>query len=189
MIGKKNIVFGFLFLVFTASLGPYIALKMLPVLSDAGAQKRVALGELQKLIEAKFKDEIEEKEMSAAQIGVELGKAILAVNSPLNARDSINRVRDAHVHGNLESVLNLLAGIILCFLAAPIFVKQLISWLFILGTLLHSGLSYLARAPFTDMAWAEQILNYGAGQIMILIALLLSAIASIIWLKPRVVAD
>ncbi len=189
MIGKKNIIFGFLFLVFTASLGPYIALKMLPVLSEAGAQKRVALGELQKFIEAKFKDEIEEKEMSAAQIGVELGKAILAVNSPLNSRDSINRVRDAHVHGNLESVLNLIAGVVLCFLAAPILIKQLISWLFILGTLLHSGLSYLARAPFMDMPWAEQLLGYGVGQLMILLALLLSAVASIIWLKPHVVVD
>jgi len=189
MIGKKNIIFGFLFLVFTASLGPYLALEMMPALDEAGAQKRVALGELQKLVAAKFKDEIEEKEMSPGEIGTTLGKAILAVNGPLNARDAINRVKDVHVHGNLESVLNLIAGLVLCFLAAPMLLKQLISWLFILGALFHSGLAYLARAPFLELSWAQTLFNYHIGPIMILTALLLIAIASIIWLKPQVVVD
>lgn len=189
MIGKKNIVFGFLFLVFTASIGPYIALNMMPALSSAGEQKRAAFGELQKLVAAKFKDEIEDTEMPAAKIQVLLGKALLAVNAPLNERDSINRVKDVHVHGNLESVLNILAGIVLCFMAAPVFFKQLISWLFITGTLLHSGMAYLARAPFLEMSWAQTVLGYGVGQLMILSALLLAAIASIIWLKPEIVRD
>ena len=189
MIGKKNIVFGFLFLVFTAAIGPYIALKMMPALGSAGEQKRAVLGDLQKQVAAKFKDEIEDTAMPAAKIQMLLAKALLAVNAPLNERDSINRVKDVHVHGNLESVLNILAGIVLCFLAAPALIKQLISWLFIAGTLLHSGMAYLARAPFFDMAWAEKVLGYGVGQLMILTALLLAAIASIIWLRPKIVED
>lgn len=189
MVGKKNIVFGFLFLMFTASLGPYIALKMIPQLSEAGAQKRTSLGKLQQLIDAKFKDEIEETQIPLADIAVTLGKAIRAVNAPLNQRDAINRVKDVHVHGNLESVLNILAGLVLCFLAAPMLVKQLISWLFILGALLHSGLAYLARAPFLEMGWADVVYQYGVGQIMIVLALLLTGVASAIWLRPTVIED
>ena len=46
MIGKKNIVFGFLFLVLTAALGPYMVKTMLPTAGEAQTVRVTATGKL-----------------------------------------------------------------------------------------------------------------------------------------------
>lgn len=53
-------------------------------------------------------------------------------------------IKQAHVHGNLESVVNIIAGIILCMYGgrSPRLAKTA-SVLLIVGALLHSGLFYL----------------------------------------------
>ena len=40
MIGKKNVVFGFLMLQVTAALGPYMAVKLVPGVDEARAVKQ-----------------------------------------------------------------------------------------------------------------------------------------------------
>lgn len=75
----------------------------------------------------------------------------------------------------------------LCFLAVPILFKELISWLFIVGTLLHSGLLYLT-AVFS-LPWAGQLLGFGIGPILLLIGLLLAGIAAAIGFRGVPVVD
>ena len=47
MIGKKNIVFGFFFLVLTAALGPLMILKYIPAARTAAAVKQQKIQALQ----------------------------------------------------------------------------------------------------------------------------------------------
>ena len=49
----------------------------------------------------------------------------------------------AHAHGNLESVLNILIGYILCQLEAPPTIIKLTSILLLIGAIFHSGMLYL----------------------------------------------
>lgn len=98
LIGKKNIVFGFFYLVMTLSLGFYMAFQMY-----ASGQRDDWL------------------------------------SSPAH-----QLIKQAHVHGNLEALLNIVAGLILCLFgnASPR-LAQTASVLLILAALLHSGLFYL----------------------------------------------
>ncbi len=53
-------------------------------------------------------------------------------------------LKAAHAHGNLESVLNILIGYLLCRLALDEWIARAASWLLIIGALFHSGMLYLA---------------------------------------------
>ncbi|MCK5662297.1 MAG: hypothetical protein KAI17_02375, partial [Thiotrichaceae bacterium] len=57
MEGKKNIVFGFLFLVMTASLGPYMVVNLLPDAAKASAQKQQVLSSLQLAVNSDFENQ------------------------------------------------------------------------------------------------------------------------------------
>ena len=52
-------------------------------------------------------------------------------------------LRAAHAHGNLESVLNILIGYLLCRLQLDAWLAKTVSWLLIVGALFHSGMLYL----------------------------------------------
>ena len=183
MIGKKNIVFGFLYLVLTASLGPYMVVKMLPEVGVAQSDKQAKLGRLQQLKINQFEEDLEK--LSPKQIAEANADAILAINKLLNSRQPLDSVKGgAHAHGNLEALLNIAAGVVLCFIAvAPLF-KQIISWLFIAGALLHSGMLYLLNF---DQAWALKLLPLGPW--LVLLALLLIGIAALIGFKGTIVKD
>ena len=66
MIGKKNIVFGFLFLVFTAGLGPYMVLMYQDQepgsFIDSSTKKQQQVGRLQELKTNNFEEDLEELE-------------------------------------------------------------------------------------------------------------------------------
>jgi uncharacterized membrane protein YgdD (TMEM256/DUF423 family) len=49
----------------------------------------------------------------------------------------------SHVHGNLESVLNILGGYIICRLEANSGLLSIISILLLIGAIFHSGMLYL----------------------------------------------
>jgi len=53
-------------------------------------------------------------------------------------------LKAAHAHGNLESVLNIVIGYLLCRLALEGWIAKAVSWLLIVGALFHSGMLYLA---------------------------------------------
>ncbi len=183
MIGKKNIVFGFLYLVTTASLG----FLMIDKYDDFGAaltEKQSTVGRIQQLKENDFEEDLEP--LSAAQIAKANSDAILSLNRLRNEEMGIDLVKGGpHTHGNLESLLNIAAGVVLMFIAVAPWFKQLISWLFILGAVFHSGMLYLSRV--FDQSWAEIPLY--AGPPLMIGALLAIGIAAWIGLRGEVVRD
>ena len=185
MIGKKNIVFGFIYLVFTAALGPYMIQTMFPDVGAAIQTKQKDVGYLQQMAGSDFENPETMEPMSAEQLARANTRGILALSLLDNVRTPINDMKGGpHAHGNLEAVLNIIAGLTLCFLAAPVLYKQIISWLFILGALLHSGMLYLRAF---DIGFANKLLFLGPWTV--LLALLLMGIAAAIWLRPEVVRD
>jgi len=95
MIGKKNMVFGFLYFLTTLGLGMYLA-------------NRLGSGD---------------KAFIDSQV-----RGIL---------------RAAHAHGNLESVLNIIIGYLLCRLSLDVWLARAVSVLLMVGALFHSGMLYL----------------------------------------------
>ncbi len=58
-------------------------------------------------------------------------------------------LRAAHAHGNLESVLNILIGYLLCRLQLDAWLAKTVSVLLIVGALFHSGMLYLGGFGYT----------------------------------------
>lgn len=189
MIGKKNIVFGFIYLVFTAALGPVMILNYSGDVAVAEAAKQQKLGALQVAASNGF--EVDLEPMSAEQIAKANTAALLALSANLNSEAPIDAIKGGpHTHGNLEALLNIVVGVVLCFLAVPLLFKQIISWVFIIGALGHSGLLYLAVA--LGLPWAQALLISPVGYIgpsLILLGLLLAGIAAAMGYKGRLVTD
>lgn len=186
MIGKINIVFGFLYLVATAGLGPYMVNQFGPVV-DAGAKKQAVVSQLQLAADAGFESEETLAPMTADEISRLNSHSILALNTYANSQIPIDSMKAGpHAHGNLEALLNIVVGVVLCFLAVPVLLKHVISWTFIIGTLLHSGLLYLRAF---DIAWAGKLLAVGIGPVLILAGLALAGIAAAIGFRAEIVKD
>jgi hypothetical protein len=179
MIGKKNIVFGFFYLVITASLGPYMIVKLYPDIAASENVKQERLGALQQAQASNY--EIDLNKMSAEQIATMSADAVLALSALLSAEEPVDEIKAGpHAHGNLEALLNIAVGILLAFLAVPVAFKQAISWTFIVGTLLHSGVLFLAVAlqlPFAAKLLASPFAP--VGPLLILLGLLLAGVATV----------
>lgn len=186
MIGKKNVVFGFLFLVLTAALGPYMIINFEPGVGEAQGKKQEAVGRLQNLKMNNFEEDLDA--LPAEDLAKANTDGILALNTLVNAEQPIDMIKGGpHAHGNLESLLNIAAGIALCFIAVSTLFKQVISWIFIVGTLLHSGMLYLIA--LFQLQLANTILNTGIGPALILLGLLLTGIAAAIGFKGELARE
>jgi len=189
MIGKKNIVFGFFYLVLTASLGPYMITSFFPAQAEAEATKQAAMGKLQQLSGNGFLDENLDS-MSADKIAKNNASVILSLSSRINADLPIASVRNAHAHGNLEALLNIAVGFLLCFVAiAPKF-KQVISWTFIAGAITHSGLLFFAGG--LQQQWAIGLLASPVatiGPLLVLAGLFLAGFAAATGFRGEIVRD
>lgn len=188
MIGKKNVVFGFLFLVLTAALGPLMVIKY----QDwglANVEKAQVVGQLQQLKAGEYLENSETLEdLSAKQLAIANAESILAMNKLAAAEQQIDFIKGGpHAHGNLEALLNIVVGIALCFIVAPVMLKQLASWLFIIGSIMHAGLLYLERVFM--MPWANAVVSTGIGPIMILLGLLLMGILAARGFRGELVRD
>ena len=141
MIGKKNVVFGCVFFIFTASLGLWMVKKIDTEVSDANNARKSTVGNMKSYRLDNYEKDLEK--MSAEAIAKAAADSTISLNDLVVVRqDVINSVKAGpHAHGNLESMLNIVIGILLSFLAVSRLFKQLISWAFMLGTVLHSGLS------------------------------------------------
>jgi len=188
MIGKKNIVFGFLFLATTAALGPLMVV-MYEDWGVANTEKQQVVGKLQELKASDFEEDPETLEdLSAKQLGIANAEAIVAMNKVSANEFSIDFIKGGpHAHGNLESLLNIVVGIALCFIAAPRMLKQTASWMFIIGTLMHSGLLYFERVFMQN--WANVLLNTGIGPVLILLGLVLMGAMAFKGFKGELVRD
>lgn len=189
MIGKKNIVFGFFYLVLTAALGPVMIAKYFDGRAGAESAKQEKLGALQRIATENYEMNLEPvKPLDLAKANTE---AILALSNRANAQAPIDAVKGGpHAHGNLEALLNIAVGVVLMFLAVPRVFKQAISWIFIAGALLHSGLLYLAIA--LELPWAGAILGSPVailGPGLVLLGLALAGVAAVVGLRPEIVKD
>lgn len=185
MIGKKNIVFGFLFLVITASLGPYMVFNY-GTWTKTNQDKQPIIGKLQELKANDYELDLEPVDPGVhAKLNTD---SILILNQLINAETEIDYIKGGpHAHGNLESVLNILVGIVLGFLACGRLVKQAISWMFIIGTLMHSGMLFLERV--FHIPWASTLLETGIGPVLILLGLLLTGIMAALSFQERILRD
>ncbi|MEJ2059955.1 MAG: hypothetical protein P8Y64_05640 [Gammaproteobacteria bacterium] len=187
MIGKKNIVFGFFFFVFTAALGPYMIVKLFPAYGQAQAAQGQAVGALQLLKGSGYSDPQTLAQVDPFKLARLDTDAILAMSATQNAKGAIDSIKGgAHTHGNLESLLNIVVGFLLAFVAVGRWFKQIISWAFLLGAVLHSGMLYLS---LLGVSWAGLVLGTGVGPILILIGLLLMALATAIGYRGESVRD
>lgn len=171
MIGKKNVVFGFIYLVFTAALGPYMITTHFPDVGAAQLEKQVALSRLQDLKINQYEENLEP--LSAAQISRANTDGILSINKMNNASAPVDSIKGGpHAHGNLEAMLNIVVGIALGFIAVSTRFKQFISWTFIAGALLHSGGLYL------NSIFGIGVLVGPVGPVLVLLGLLLAGVAA-----------
>lgn len=185
MIGKKNIVFGFIFFAFTASLGA-LMVNMYEEYGTAAAEKQASVGRLAQLKTDNFEEELEP--LTAIQIAKANTNGILSMSKLSNVEFGIDYIKGGpHAHGNLESLVNIVAGFILCFVSIAVWQKQLLSWGLIIGTVLHSGMMVLGRV--FNLAWAEQVLATGIGPVLILASLFFMGIAVAIGFKTEMVKD
>jgi len=190
MIGKKNIVFGFLFLLITASIGPYMVLMYEDTeagsYTDSAGKKQEAVGRLQELKTNEFEEDLEE--LPADAIAKANTDGLLAINQLNNAEFAIDYIKGGpHAHGNLEAVLNIIVGIVLCFIAVAPILKNIVSWMFIVGTIMHGGMLILERVFAIE--WATTLLQTGIGPILILAGLLFMGILALIGFENRFADD
>lgn len=178
MIGKKNIVFGFLYLVLTAGLGPYMVVNHLPAAGQAQAAAQEKLQALRDAVDMKT---------AGGELAEKGAEATLALANAEAARQPIDAIKGGpHTHGNLEALLNIAVGLLLAFLAVPVILKQIISWIFIAGALLHSGILYLVVFK-VGLAQAWLMSPAGSlGPALILVGLLLAGIAAAMGYKGTI---
>lgn len=181
MIGKKNIVFGFIYLAFTAALGP-LMVNMYADFGSAMVEKQQSVGRLQALKGNEFEEDLEP--LSAEQIAKANTAGILSLNQLMNTELPIDTIKGGpHAHGNLEALLNIVVGLVISMLAVAVWLKQLVSWLFIIGTIMHSGMLYLSVV--FEFTWAETLLQTGIGPVCVLLGLVVAGVASCIGIKEK----
>ncbi len=189
MIGKKNIVFGFIYLALTAALGAVMILGYFDERGAAESVKREKLGILQQIVADNY--EVNLEPVTPLELAKANTEAIFAFSARDTAQSSINNIRSGpHTHGTAEGLLNIAVGFLLMFLAVPVWFKQVISWMFIVGALLHSGMLYLRFG--LDQPWAGILLNGPPGAIgrgLILLGLVLAGIAAAVGLRSAPVQD
>ena len=118
------------------------------------------------------------------QIAQAQSDAILSLNRQQTAAGPIDQIKGGpHAHGNLEALLNIVIGVLIDFLVVGTAWKEAISWLFIGGAVLHSGMLYLGTVLGQGWAWA--VLNTGLGGLMILAGLLVAGAASVKGFEAR----
>jgi hypothetical protein len=189
MTGKKNIVFGFIFLAVSAALGPYMVVKLLPTAGEGEGARVEATGKLAGVVQSNYDDPETLEAITPDKLAKLNSEAILGINKQINAEAPVDSVKGGpHAHGNLEALLNIVVGLVLCFVTCKkAWMKEVISWLFIGGTLLHSGMLYLVVV--FNQAWAGQVLGTGVGPIMILLGLVLAGVAAAVGFKDEIVRD
>ena len=142
--GKLNVVFGFIFFATTAVLGPAVLIpgkgELRPLKADAAAAV---------------------EKVRAGGSPEDTAAAVVATADYTAADAKVSSIGGtAHAHGNLESMLNIVAGFILISLCIPYNYKRVISVVLLLGVVCHSGMLYLGIV--FGQSWAFKLTNFGA---------------------------
>ena len=166
MNGKINIIFGFIYLAFTAVLGPAVLVPQLGKNAQSLNNTAALVEKVREGAQGDFK-------------GADIAPAVVSIFDYI--KTSKLSAKGAHVHGNLEALLNIVAGLVLLTLAIPANFKTLLSIMFLVGAVFHSGMLYLGGV--FQMYWAYNFTVIGA--IAIIVGLLGMGIASLIGLKQK----
>ena len=109
MIGKKNIVFGFIYLALTAALGAVMILGYFDERGAAESVKREKLGILQQIVADNY--EVNLEPVTPLELAKANTEAIFAFSARDTAQSSINNIRSGpHTHGTAEGLLNIAVG-------------------------------------------------------------------------------
>jgi hypothetical protein len=87
--------------------------------------------------------------------------------------------KSAHSHGNLEALLNIVAGFVILTLSIPGSFRALLTILFLMGAVFHSGMLYLGMVFGIGSAFKLLLL----GEVSLLAGLVLMGVAVIIGIK------
>lgn len=169
MTGKINIVFGFFYLAFTAVLGPAF---LVPQLYERGAVMKQTAQSV-----ADVRDALAEPHNTDGGLMEKNAVALQGLLEGLKAQQI--RGTAAHAHGNLEAVLNIVAGILLLSLVIPKSFESLLSLLFIVGAVFHSGMLYLGSVFGIGTAFKLLLL----GEVALIGGIALMGVAAVIGLK------
>jgi len=173
MSGKINIVFGFFYLALTAVLGPAF---LVPQLGERGVvmkQAGQAMAEVQAAAVAP------QTQTSGAELAQKNAAALPAIWNALKAQQTAGK--GAHAHGNLEALLNIVVGFILLSLAIPNAFKRLITLLFLVGAVFHSGMLYLGSVFGVGFAFKFLLI----GEVGLIGGLVLMGVAAIMGIKRQ----
>ncbi len=168
MNGKVNIVFGLLYFAATALLGPVL------LVPGKG-------GNFQKMAEAtRAVEKVRTESAGGAPSMESLGEAVTGIMDYLKDINRIGFVKSAaHAHGNLEALLNVVAGLVILTLVVPSSYKTVLSLLFLIGAVFHSGMLYLVSV--FGIRWAGNLTFIGA--VAIIAGLVLLGAASIVGIR------
>jgi hypothetical protein len=156
--GKINVVFGFIYLFCTALIGPTL---LAPAYGEYFAANGAATGAVNSMREGTGDTDA-------------IASAVGSTFDAMQARGKVDGLAGGpHAHGNLESLLNIAAGIVLLSFAIAKRFKMLLSLLFIIGAVFHSGMLYLGIV--FGMQWALDLTLIGA--ISLLAAMVLTGVA------------
>ena len=169
MNGKINIIFGFFYFAFTAVLGPALLVPHL------GKNTQV-MNETAQAVD-KVRTEVQDNFKGVDNPDAVIAPAVVSIFDYLKVQRIAGK--GAHSHGNLEALLNIVVGFILLTLAIPSNFKALLSLLFLLGAVFHSGMLYLGG--IFGMAWAYNLTTIGA--IAIIAGLVFMGVAAITGIK------
>jgi hypothetical protein len=167
MNGKLNIIFGFIYFALTAVLGPAL---LVPKLGDTFK----TWGETAQAI-----DQVRDAATASPQ---ELAPAVTRTFDAVQGSNRLGLLAGGpHAHGNLEAMLNIVAGLVLLVLCIPANFKALLSLMFLLGAVLHSGMLYLGMVLGVQAAMGLTTV----GAILIVAALALTGIAAAVGIRKQ----
>lgn len=169
MNGKINIIFGFIYFALTAVLGPTILVPQLGKNYQSFNNTTAVVEKVREGAQNDFKGTDRPDKVIAP--------AVVSIFDYIKA--SKLSAKGAHAHGNLEALLNIVAGIVLMSLVIPANFKALLSILFLIGAVFHSGMLYLGGV--FHMYWVYNFTIIGA--IAIIAGLVGMGIASFIGIK------
>ncbi len=172
-MARQNIISGLLLFFAAVMLGPYMILTLGHNEESREEALNRAAQELSSTLQSYDEQGINAEGRSADDLAVAAARALSVQFAGAEAEKREHDIKVAHAHGNLEGLLNVLIGLFLMGLAVSNWFKQLISWLFIVGSWLHGGSMVLAS---WGLGFMTNLLPIGAPLLVIALVLLIIAV-------------
>ena len=172
-MARQNVISGLLLFFASILLGPYMVVSVEPSLQAPEAALNGATQELSSALQSYDENGAAAAERSADDLAAVAARALSAQFTYAKADERVDHIKVAHAHGNLEGLLNVLVGLFLMGLAVGNGFKQVISWLFIVGSWLHGGGMVLGS---WGLGFMFKLLPIGAPLLVLAVLLLIIAV-------------